>query len=138
MIDLSKLEQYRENNRIEAKRALGGLPQSIWETYSAFANTLGGIILLGVEEDKDGSLYPIDLPDPGRLVRDFWEQVNDPRRTNVNILSAGHVRIQEADGTYCHHYHPPRPALGSPGLYRDRSYDRHVPPKRRGRLPLHS
>ena len=98
MINLSKLEQYRENNRIEAKRALGGLPQSIWETYSAFANTLGGIILLGVEEDKDGSLYPIDLPDPGRLVRDFWEQVNDPRRTNVNILSAGHVRIQEADG----------------------------------------
>ncbi len=98
MIDFTNLEQYRENNRIEAKRALGGLPQSIWETYSAFANTLGGIILLGVEEDKDGSLYPINLPDPGRLVRDFWEQVNDPRRTNVNILSAGHVQIREADG----------------------------------------
>ena len=29
MIDFANLEQYRENNRIEAKKALGGLPHSI-------------------------------------------------------------------------------------------------------------
>ena len=78
MIDFSKIEQYRENNRIEAKKALGGLPKSIWETYSAFANTYGGIILLGVEEWADKSLHTVDLPDPDRLITRCANDFNKP------------------------------------------------------------
>ena len=80
MIDFSNLEKYRENNRIEAKKALGGLPRSVWETYSAFANTHGGIILLGVEEWADKSLHTVDLPDPDRLIKEFWDIANNRPR----------------------------------------------------------
>ena len=98
MIDLKNLGKYRENNRIEAKKAVGGLPHSIWETYSAFANTLGGIILLGVEEYPDKSLHAVDLPDPDRLIKDFWDLVNNTQKTSVNVLSGKDVSVENVDG----------------------------------------
>ena len=88
MIDLTNLEHYREGNRLEAKLALGGFPHSVWETYSAFANTAGGIILLGVEEHQDHSLHAVDLPAPEKLIEEFWETVNDPQRVSANRLQA--------------------------------------------------
>ena len=98
MIDFEKLDTYRENNRIEAKKAQGGLPRSIWETYSAFANTLGGIILLGVEERSDKSLHAINLPDPEKLIKEFWDIANNPQKVSINILSSKDVYIKDVDG----------------------------------------
>ncbi len=98
MIDFTQLGQYRENNRIEAKKALGGFPESVWETYSAFANTFGGIILLGVVEEKDRSLHAVNLPDPRQYIDEFWRVIGDKNRVSANILSAGDVSVQDVDG----------------------------------------
>ena len=96
--DFENLQTYRENNRLELKSALGGLPQSLWETYSAFANTSGGIILLGVEESSDKTIKTLSLPNPEKLVHEFWNTVNNRQKVNANILSNKHVRIAEVAG----------------------------------------
>ena len=46
----------KESEDLEFKHASGGFPGSFWDTYSSFANTEGGTIILGVEE-KDDKLY---------------------------------------------------------------------------------
>ncbi|MCX4383894.1 MAG: ATP-binding protein [Parabacteroides distasonis] len=45
-----------ESYDLEFKSAKGGLPRSLWESYSAFANSEGGTIILGVSE-KDNYCY---------------------------------------------------------------------------------
>lgn len=99
MLDWSKLEQYRENNRLEAKKAQGGLPRSIWETYSAFANSDGGLILLGVVEDKETKTFSsVPLPDADQLAADFWNTLHIPGVVSVDLLRPEDVRVIDHEG----------------------------------------
>lgn len=97
-IDINNLSQYRENNRIEAKRAKMAVPDSIWETYSSFANTDGGIILLGVDEKADHSFEVVGVEDSHKIITDFWNTINNPQKVNVNILLDRMVYHKNVDG----------------------------------------
>lgn len=69
---LELLTTYKESSRLEVKSAHGGLPNSLWESYSAFANSDGGVIVLGVKENpKDGALHVEGLDDVHKLMKDF-------------------------------------------------------------------
>lgn len=82
-------------NRFEAKAAQDGLPRSVWETYSAFANTSGGVIALGVEELPDGRLRAIGVPDPHDMIEDFWNTANNPQKVNACVVADGDVTVSD-------------------------------------------
>ncbi|MBE6764755.1 MAG: hypothetical protein E7546_02600 [Ruminococcaceae bacterium] len=98
MLDIKELGQYKETNRIEAKKAVGGLPLSIWETYSSFANTSGGVILLGVEELEDKTLASVWLPDADMLIEDFLSGLDDKDVVSVNLKEKMSIRKEISDG----------------------------------------
>ena len=52
MQELKSLIYQGEKVDIECKKAESNVPKTAYESYSAFANTNGGYIVLGVKEDK--------------------------------------------------------------------------------------
>ena len=61
------IESFKEGNRLEAKLAKGGVPASLWETYASFANTDGGLILLGVKENKNHTFAIEGIDNPEQM-----------------------------------------------------------------------
>ena len=79
-----------ERVALECKRAKAEVPKSVWATYSAFANTIGGLILLGVNEDMQEKdikkrFQIICVDEPRKIVTDFWNTLNSDK-VNENIL----------------------------------------------------
>jgi len=63
---IKRLVAKSENAAVEFKRARGGVPADFWPSYSSFANTDGGVIILGVRE-KDGKREIEGLADDSEL-----------------------------------------------------------------------
>ena len=88
--EILDLLQYGEHINLECKKAESTLPNSVWETYSSFANTDGGIILFGVEEhlkeiDFEKRFSFVSINNPDQRLKDFWNTVNS-EKVSSNIL----------------------------------------------------
>ena len=88
---LNQLE-LKENHEYECKLAANGLPVSIWETYSSFANTDGGTMFLGIKEHRDSfTVEGLSEKQVIKYQKDFWSIVNDRHKVSKNILLNHHV-----------------------------------------------
>ncbi|WP_028667095.1 RNA-binding domain-containing protein [Runella zeae] len=88
-----------ESFEVEFKSALGGLPQDLWKTYSAFANSQGGIIALGIVEKKNVfTIEGLGKEHIEKLQRDFWNQINNRKAVSKNILENQDVKVCLLEG----------------------------------------
>ncbi len=97
--DIASILNAKEHINMEVKAAGRRIPNSIWETYSSFANTFGGIIILGIEEDKiTKEFIPKGIQDPQQMLSDIWNTLNNRQKINANILLEHHVYHTDYDG----------------------------------------
>ena len=86
--DILQLLGNSENVEVEFKSAKGGLPESFWETFSAFANTNGGVIVLGIKE-KNGIFIPDGLTDEEIKIykKRFWDCAHNKEKISATMLT---------------------------------------------------
>lgn len=101
-----------ETVEVECKKAESKVPRSVYESYCAFANTNGGYIVLGVEENKskanpDERFKIQGLRNAEKQKEDFWNTING-NKVNVNLLKDEDVNIVEEDGVSLVVIHVPR------------------------------
>ena len=100
--ELKELIYQGEKVDIECKKAEKNVPKSAYESYSAFANTKGGYIILGVREDKTKTdpkerFIIQGIEDAPKQKEDFWNTING-NKVNINLLTDDDVKIVE-DGS---------------------------------------
>ena len=108
-----------ESDDLEFKSAAGGFPGSFWDTYSAFANSEGGVIVLGVIERK-GKFYIDNLSDEQieKYTKDFWNNVNNRATVSCNLLKTEDVVVEDYKGHKLMLFFIPRASREQRPVYR--------------------
>src|SRR5664279_1306267 len=79
---------------VKAAQGAGGkgeLPKEFWRSYSSFANTNGGVVLLGLREPKPGRFEVLGLSNLDGLTKDLWALLGDRTKVSANLLVEGDV-----------------------------------------------
>ena len=113
------LLERKEADDLEFKSAAGGFPGSFWDTYSAFANTDGGTIILGVIE-KHGQFFLDSLSEEQieKYRKDFWNNVNNRSTISYNLMKSDDVTVEEYHGHRFMMFYIPRACREQRPVYR--------------------
>ncbi|MDE5555272.1 MAG: putative DNA binding domain-containing protein [Muribaculaceae bacterium] len=99
--NLYSLLNERESYHVEYKSAKGGLPGSLWDSYSAFANTDGGTIILGVAERNNQFFFDgLNEEQIIKYKKNFWDCAHNRGKVSACIPRESDVRIEKVGESY--------------------------------------
>jgi ATP-dependent DNA helicase RecG len=88
-----------ESDDWEFKAGKGGLPATLWDTYSAMANTDGGVIVLGVvERDSGYRAEGLTAEQLAKVKKALFDGANNKQVVNRNLIGAGDVSEPDIGG----------------------------------------
>lgn len=90
------IKQGAEHLHLECKEAGDRLPRSFWDTYSSFANTSGGVVILGVKENHEERTFEVTgVTNPYEMVKNLHDTLSNRSKVNLDILESDSVEIVE-------------------------------------------
>ena len=97
-IELLEILKIGETVDVECKEGENKIPNSLWESYSAMANTNGGIIILGIKENKSKGTFEVQgVKNIDKRIQDFWNTINGSK-ANRNLLRDEDVQKLSIEG----------------------------------------
>ena len=98
--DILAVLHEKEKVNFEFKAAKRAVPESIYETYSSFANTNGGTIILGIKDTKvhkETTFEIIGVESAEAIITDLWNCLNNKQKVNMCLLEDEDVYTVEMD-----------------------------------------
>lgn len=102
-LTLEDISALAESVDLECKAAQGRdgkgeLPQDVWKSYCAMANTDGGTIFLGVQEKPAGIFTPLGIANIDRVRKSLWDNLHNKQVVSHCLLTESNIQPVQISG----------------------------------------
>lgn len=106
-----------EDDTLEFKESKEHLSKEFWKTYSAFANTRGGLVLFGVHEDDRKNAVIVGINDPDAQRTELFSTLSNSNKVSIDVIHSDDVKVFTIKGKSVLAVHVPEAQLNQKPVY---------------------